>query len=151
MELKGLITLKTLPQMGSAAVDPLGEVSLQRTERLSTEVGANLALRCARKWILPLSPFLDGLRRRVLWHRCCEAVETPSRDGAELSVSRATPWLEPASGRKQRSTIYKAEFVNLLTCFNTWMGFVLNFGSLSFALYWLIPHTLTNLGFGANF
>lgn len=83
--------------------------------------------------------------------RCCEAVETPSRDGAELSVSRAAPQLEPASGTKQRSTIYKAEFINLLTCFNKWMGFVLNFGSLSFPLYWLIPHTVTNLGFGANF
>lgn len=31
------------------------------------------------------------------------------------------------------------------------MGFVLNFGSLSFPLYWLIPPLLTNLGFGANF
>lgn len=31
------------------------------------------------------------------------------------------------------------------------MGFVLNFGILSFPLYWLILPLLTNLGFGANF
>lgn len=45
----------------------------------------------------------------------------------------------------------KAEFINLLMCFNKWMGFVLNFVSLSFPLNWLIPPLLTNLGFGASF
>lgn len=59
--------------------------------------------------------------------------------------------LHPGRGRKQRTEICKAEFINLLMCFNKWIGFVLNSVSLSFPLYWLIPPLLINLGFGANF
>lgn len=51
-----------------------------------------------------------------------DAIETLSRNRAELSVlgRSAAGNLHPERGRKQRSKIYKAEFINLLTCFSVW-------------------------------
>lgn len=53
--------------MDSAAVYLLGEAYLQKNRKAFHK--AKLALLCIGKWVLPLSCFLNWLRRWMLWHK----------------------------------------------------------------------------------